>query len=413
MYLTSLIHRDSLFRLANRWFTGQASPGDGHFLTEVFVFEQSIIAPAVLEVMRDVQQRVHPGPVNLRRIMFKDELREAIIKGCREPGGRIKSLFEEYLARPEEYFPRTPVDLILATNHDGTLAAMARFKSTRRIADKASRRIIDRLAGVIQSTAQQLARRRAEEAGIPLERFFSPPDVMAGDFINAERIVSRSFQEPCIELLPEDTHIDDVVGFKFAGPAELLETIEKAVAEHPKAVIAERETHQGEYNAINLLVDIQLPPPGIIIDGLRDQDWSFAVSRGLDPEDLHRDLPGYVESGARTIRVEVILTTFEELVESEFGRSMHEERIIKQRSSTPYRGRIAQNASYLIEYMLMLAISPRVEVAEIPIKMWGRYLPDTLSAEVWKLFGIEPVINPVFHHRRPAIMVPGEGMKLL
>ena len=94
-----------------------------------------------------------------------------------------------------------------------------------------------------------------------------------------------------------------------------------------------------------------------------------------------------MESGARTIRAEVILTTFDELVESEFGRAIHEARILTQRTSVTYAGRIAKNASYIIGYLLMLAISPTVEVPELPVKMWGRYLPDTYNLAVWKLFG--------------------------
>jgi len=50
--------------------------------------------------------------------------------------------------------------------------------------------------------------------------------------------------------------------------------------------------------------------------------------------------------------------------------------------------RIASNASFLIEYMLMLALSPTIDVGDLPVKMWGRYLPDVYSVAIWKLFGI-------------------------
>lgn len=393
MYLTSLIHRDRLFELTKRWFADRVEPGDGRFLTEAFVYEKPISVPFVAEMFHDVHQRLRPGRVHLRRIMFKDDLRQAIIEGCLNPGPRVRELFERYTSRPEEYFPRTPVDLVLATHDDGTLVGMTRFKSIRRIADKASRRIADRLAGNIRDTARTLAERRALAAGIPMEYFYSPAEVMAQDFVEAEQIVSQNFRAPSIQLSPGDIRIDDVAGFKFIVEEDRLETVEQAISDHPRACIAEREVHRGEYNDINLLVDLRLPPTGEILNRLRDYDWTFAASRGLSPEVLRRDLPAYVEGGEKSVRAEVILTTFDELVESEFGRSIHEERIIKQRSSAPYSGRIAKNASYLIEYMLMLAVSPRLEPAPLPIKMWGRYLPDTLSAAVWELFGIEPVAN--------------------
>jgi hypothetical protein len=67
---------------------------------------------------------------------------------------------------------------------------------------------------------------------------------------------------------------------------------------------------------------------------------------------------------------------------------MHEQRILEQRGNASYSGRIASNASFLIEYMLMLAVSPTVEVETLPVRMWGRYLPDVFSLSVWRLFGI-------------------------
>ena len=84
----------------------------------------------------------------------------------------------------------------------------------------------------------------------------------------------------------------------------------------------------------------------------------------------------------------MILTTHADLVESEFGSCIHEARILEQRAAVTYSGRIASNASFLIEYMLMLALSPTLEVGDLPVKMWGRYLPDVYSMSVWKLFGI-------------------------
>ena len=94
------------------------------------------------------------------------------------------------------------------------------------------------------------------------------------------------------------------------------------------------------------------------------------------------------------------------------GRSIHEQRILEQRSGA-YSGRIASNASFLIEYLLMLAISPTVEIEELPIKMWGRYLSDAYAQAVWRLFGItlgldlfDPLAAPPAHvavpyQRRP------------
>ena len=156
-------------------------------------------------------------------------------------------------------------------------------------------------------------------------------------------------------------------------------------------MVVEREVHRGHYNATNLQVDVELPPVGQLVDEARDMDWSAAASRGLDPDDARKNFPRFVESGARTVRTEVILTTFEELVESEFGQCIHEVRILEQRDRAAYSGRIAQNASSIMEYMLQLAISPTVQVEGLPIRVWGRYLRDTMVQALAELQNQERV----------------------
>lgn len=150
----------------------------------------------------------------------------------------------------------------------------------------------------------------------------------------------------------------------------------------------EREEHCGLYNDINLLVDIRLPTPESILRAVRMEYWESHSHQGLTVEELAKGFPAFLYSGESTIRAEIILTTHEDLVESEFGRCIHEARILQQRSRMLYIGRIAANASFLVEYMLMLAISPTIEVNELPVKMWGRYLPDAFASAVWQLFGI-------------------------
>ena len=92
-----------------------------------------------------------------------------------------------------------------------------------------------------------------------------------------------------------------------------------------------------------------------------------------------------MESCRRTFRVELILTTFEDLVESEFGVGIHEQRILDQRDLASEHGRIARNASFIIEYMLRLAISPTVTIDHLPIKIWGRYIRDTVDHSLRRL----------------------------
>lgn len=395
MYLASVTQRNRLFDVATRWFADRPEPGDGRFVTQVFVFESVIWAPTLRRFVSDILRRIHPGPLQLRRLRTKDELRGALADAYAHLEGRPAELFREFRLHPDEFFPGTPTDLVLATNGAARPVALVRIKRLRRIAEKASRRVADFLADRIRTVARGLAEQRATAAGIPLERLYSSPEAMIEDFARAERLVSLAFRDDVPTFAKRDLRVDDVIGTKFVGTPDELALVEHEIATHPLVTRLQREEHRGRYNDVNLLVDLALPPADQIVQAARGYDWSFAAGRGLSPEALAAQFSEYVRDGEPTVRAEVILTTGDELIESEFGRAIHEQRILEQRTSAPYSGRIATNASFLIEYLLMLAISPAVEIQRLPIRMWGRYLPDIYSLAVWDLFGIRLELETV------------------
>jgi hypothetical protein len=388
MHLTSITHRKQLFELATRWFADKPQEADGRLLTEMFTYENVISAGTVRALLTGIRAAVHAQPVHLRRLTCKDELRDMIVEACPNPTPRESELFRLYRQRPEEFFPGTPSDTVVGLRADGSILGMARVKRLPRIAEKCSRRVADKLAGTINERARAIAMRRAETYGIPLRQLLSSKLEMAEDFAQAERIVSRSFRDGFVVFQPEDLRIDDGIGFKFVGTPEELEIIEKTIRDQPNVVAVQREEHRGNYNDVNLLVDMELPPAERLVDQERGRDWTPQSGRGLSPAELAKGFPDYVLQGQRTVRAEVILTTRADLVESEFGSAIHEARIIEQRQGSPYAGRIASNASFIIGYMLMLALCPSIATPELPVKMWGRYLPDVYATATWKLFGI-------------------------
>ena len=388
MYLTGLIHRERLLDVAMRWLGDDCRPDDARFATEVFIFEKLISTPTGRAFLQDINRAVHPGHITSRRVAVKDDLRRAIVSANNPSSHRAWELFDRFAALPEEFFPGTPADFILTFGSGGELLGMVRFKRIRRIAEKASRRIADSLAGAIRKAASSLKGPR-ETGGLLDNCDGLVPSELSPTLIDlAEREVAKRFREHRLTFTPRQMRIDDLMGFKFVGTEPELERIERAIREHPRVHGVEREVHRGRYNDINLLVDLELPPAVEIIDRMSGWDWSEAGFRGLDAQTLRRDFPGYVESGERTFRAEVILTTFEELVESEFGSAIHEQRVLEQRSSAAYAGRLAQNASFIVEYLLNTALSPTVEVQSMPVKLWGRYLPDLFSQAVWNLYGL-------------------------
>jgi hypothetical protein len=83
----------------------------------------------------------------------------------------------------------------------------------------------------------------------------------------------------------------------------------------------------------------------------------------------------------------MIVASFEEFLESEIGRSIHEERIQAQRSHHDYNGHLATNIRFLMNFMLSLCRSPWFnDLNDVPIKLWVKYIPDSLERVIGRLY---------------------------
>jgi hypothetical protein len=390
MYLSGLTHRDRLFDVATRWLADRLEPTDGRTVTEIFAFERAITAPTVRRFVADLCRTCHNGDLYLERITSKDEVRAAIVAAASHPSTRVAELIDWYRQLPEEFFPRTPVRMSLVTLRNGRLTAIVRRKRIRRIADKVSRRIAEQLTGEIVAVARALASSRPRHQIAGHDREIAPPSTPAAVGGAAERLVADRIRSGRITLDPEKNRVDDVIGVKVIGTPAELEAFQASLDRLEYAFPFQREVHNGSYEGVHYLVDLELPPNETILANMAGIDWSFAAGRGLRIENLDESFRAYVESCRRSFRVELILTTFEDLVESEFGISIHEQRILEQRDLAEDFGRIARNASSIIEYMLRLATSPTVDIDHIPIKIWGRYIRDTVAHAISDLDRGEP-----------------------
>lgn len=386
MHLTAMTHRDELFRLTLRWMNDDFLPEDGKTLTRIFVYESAISAVVCGRVLHLLEKfwgtKLHAG-----RVRFKQELRQRIIDHLGVRSARVDELADSFRLNPKYFFPYLPIDALVVTNDDSRLLALGRIKRMARVAEKVSFRLVEALYREIRAKARLLAERRAAQAGVPLDALLSSPEAMQNDFVQAEEAVARSFMDRTIRIDAEALAINDIIGFKVVAPQEDLDRLPAMLEGQTGVRIAEIQKHSGNYNAVNLLLDMDLPPRDALGAKLRAMDWDMARQRGLDRDEVRDGIAGYVERGADSVRIELILTTPEELMEAEFGRSIHELRVLRLRQRQEYRGPLGQNAGYLIEYMLALATSPAISVPELPIKMYGRYLPEEIAALKRALYG--------------------------
>lgn len=317
-------------------------------ISRIFFYE-SAISKFVVERVVNFLRALYPGPLRLERIRQKQLLRRRLIEYLPQPGARARELIEQF--------------------------------------EKVSFRLVEALFREIQAEARRLAAIRAAAAGVALTDLISSEEEMQNDFTAAEATVAGRFRSGNVVISREALTVNDLLGFKIIGAPEFLDRVPALLIQEPGITLVDSEKHTGLYNAVNMLVEIALPQPDRLAAQVQCFDWSLGRRRGLDPEETRRGFIDYLAEGAETVRIEIILTTYDELMESEFGRSMHELRLLRLRQRQHYTGPIAQNAAALIEYLLTLAPSPTVQVAELPIKMYGRYLPETVANAKCALFG--------------------------
>jgi hypothetical protein len=135
--------------------------------------------------------------------------------------------------------------------------------------------------------------------------------------------------------------------------------------------------------AAGTLVFVPLSDKRLPLDRLRravptGEHADRLISRGVAPDQatLEAEYLRFVDGAEGHVRFEVLLIDYEQLLESEIGRSMHEAHVLDQRENQVYKGRLATNVEALMNWLFAFALSPCTSFDELPIRMRGTYLPD-------------------------------------
>ncbi len=386
MYLTSFIHRGELFQIANRWFCGQPEPNDALRLTEIFICDGYVVGETLEVIADQLHRRIGREPSRKKRIRIKGELRDALCRGNCRNTPRMEQLFHLYQKRPDYFYQEAPINGVMCLGEDDQLLGVYRIKRPRRIAEKANRKIANWIFSIVQSKARTMAELRASAFGIPLQMLVTSQAQMVQEFVDAEDAISRTFSEGTIEFSKEDLAIFDVGGIKIIGEPEELDALEQDLVRDSSFRVMEQEEYQGKYKARSLILEVAWDPESVCRKYRDTRSWEKYLNRGIPGETLARGLEPLLAGADNRICVELILTTYSDLVESELGDSIHEERILAQRDNKVYMGYIPTNVEFLLEYLFAVGFSPQTHITTIPIKLWGRYLPDTLVSEIRRLY---------------------------
>jgi hypothetical protein len=178
-----------------------------------------------------------------------------------------------------------------------------------------------------------------------------------------------------------------VAGIKVIVEPKEYAGFRDLVARTPGVVIVEEEHHVGNYKGINLRLAYSLPKKRLLAQPLNPAYRRLLAYRGFNPDGLARRYREFVESAEDEVFFEMIVSSYQEFLESEIGRCMHEERILMQRAHYEYNGLLATNIRYLMGYMLDMCRAPWcADLEEVPVKLWVKYMPDAIERVVRRLY---------------------------
>ena len=388
MYLTSFIHRNTLFNIAERWFCNCPEPEDGRSLSEILICDGFVINETLSVFTKRLIEMIHSCPFHHYRIHAKGILRDIIFHDRRNATPRVSELLRRYQDNPDYYYREAPINGVVYLDERNHLLGSSRIKRPKRIAEKAHRRIADWIFKEVSDRARFMASARTLASGIPLDKFITPPEEMLKEFTEAEEFVAQRFRNGSIKFDKKALTIHDVGAVKIVAEMDQIRMLEKTLHEMPDVAIVEREEFTGNYQATNLILQIPWDTASVCQRYRESRAWERYQNRGISSKDLHAGLETFLVDTEPYINIELILSTFSDMVESELGNSIHEERIISQRDNKRYRGYIPLNVEFLVESLFALGFSPKTDIDGVPIKLWGRYLPETLSLYVRHLHNL-------------------------
>lgn len=386
--IDSFMHRDELAALLTRWMVDRPQAGDVRRLKEIVNFNLYAARIWIDILARNLLRDLHHQKPRWLIAHSKGVFKDFAVDHLTYSSPRIEQMIAHYRRFPEDYYRESPIDgglYTISSQQSDLLAACMRVKRFRRIAEKGGRYMVDYLLQKIRAGAEDLADKRAREQGTSREMLSSTPQQMAEEFAHAERRLIKSIREGSITQDLPVLGIPDVVGLKIILEnqryPELLDLLKTN-----NCRIEETEFHSGQYNAINLRVRYQLPRQTLLDRPPSGSYLRLLQHRGFDPELVVKTYQTFIRDAEDSIQVEIIVSSFEEYLESEIGRGMHEERVLKQRRHPEYNGHLSANIRYWMEYVLSLCRARTMaDLSELPIKLWGRYMPDTIEQLVRRL----------------------------
>jgi hypothetical protein len=389
--ITGYLHRQELSDIIRRWMYSDCRPSDSGRIFRLVHFNRVYVSLYLQSFAEQLLIAVHSSDLSHQRVFLKGDLKDIIVANPPYNNPRIEELIGAYRQFPGCYYRETPFYGILfykPRHLSKEYVGSYRIKRLQRLAEKSARRIIDHIFGTIKKHAEILADKRALQLGIARPKLVTSPEDMTAEFLKAEtRLVDDLKHGRPIQAI-EEQFINDVAGVKVIIEDSDMDGFLHLLDRMENCNVIEKEVHTGKYNATNLIVSFRPVRERLIHLAQGGRLCRLTQARGWSVQKTKQEFFEFVSSGEPEVNVEIIVSNYQEMLESEIGRCMHEDRIIEQRLCQQYNSQLSRNIAFLVEYLFAFASSSRSDLNELPLKLWNRYLPDYFDEVLKKLFGI-------------------------
>jgi hypothetical protein len=392
LYLESFIHRVHFAEIVSRWMVNQPQPSDVRQLKTIVNFNSYIARIWVDHLARRLLRGLYGKEPSSFAAKTKGQLKDFVVEHPLYTNARIEQMFARYRLFPEDFYRQTPFDGRVYFNMESghpLFVGSTRIKRNRRIAEKGSRRIVDFMFERIREHADDLATERAQRLGITKEQLITPPEEMVEEFRHAERRLIKSIKLRTIQSELPILSIPDVLGVKLIAEQDQFLRLVDVLQEDPACTLLEQEDHSGNYNATNIRVAYMLPMDLLASTPPAGRSLKIMLRRGFNRSEVDTLYQDFLKRAEEHVLLEIIVANFEEFLESEIGRSMHEERVLAQRSNPDYRSPLATSIRYLMDYILSLCLASGIDdPVEVPIKLWVKYMPETIDRLIRDIYDV-------------------------
>ncbi|MBI4701015.1 MAG: hypothetical protein HY744_07630 [Deltaproteobacteria bacterium] len=387
--LGSFLHHEALAEILGRALEDRMRPGDGRRLKLIVNLNSYVVRLYADWFAERLFRNVLGEGVQSRRVHTKGALKDLIVANPHYTDERIRELIARYRRFPEDYYRETPYEgLIFTTGDPPRDAGSRRIKRIRRIAEKCARRLIDYMLEQIRRRADELAGERALRRGIPKDQLITPHEEMVAEFAHAERRVLKAIRDGLFVAAMPHFYIDDIVGIRVVTTPASAQRVDDYLVSCADLSIVDQKQFTGEFSGSNRVVAWRLPKDELCAHPPDESVCKMLMARGVEggPAEIAAAYDEFIRTDPGHVRFEILTLDYGQLLESEVGRSMHEEHIRAQREKTEYSGRLAQNVESLMIYLFAFAGSALTDLGAPRIKLRGTYLPEYLEGLLQELY---------------------------